>query len=179
MKKKLFLAFALIGFWGGINAQILIPKKDYVPKVGHPRYSFGISLQTGASSYPVSFGIYRQNPDSTHEVIFLTKSSFIRQVSGAEKSFANPDKINYFEEYDIDPKILDLLWKLKYDKYPFGTSEEAGWGTEIGAPTQAQFNMLNEFGIQHIYDYSFGENLWLFLLKVKDPVWQGQYQQLR
>jgi hypothetical protein len=161
------------------SAQILIPKKDYVPKVGHPRYSFSISLISGANSTPVSFGIYRQNPDSTVEISYLTLSTFVRQAMGYEKSVANPDTINYFETYGIEPKVLDILWKLKYDSYPYGNSQEKGWGTEMGVPTKGQYQMLNEFGIQRIVDYSFGDNVWKFLKKVSDPAWQIQYEQRR
>lgn len=179
MKQKLFLVFWLILVFNFVQAQILIPKKDYIPKVGHPRYSFSISLISGANSSPVSFGIYRQNPDSTIEVIYLTKSAFIRQAMGYENSVANPDTINYFETYGIDPKVIDLLWKLKYDSYPYGNNQEKGWGTEIGVPTKAQFQMLREFGMQGIVDYCFGDNLWKFLKKVNDPGWQIEYEQRR
>ncbi len=116
----------------------------------------------------------RENPDSTREVIFLTKQSFLRQASGNEKSRANPEKINFFEEYGIDSKVLDVLWKLKHDKNPYG--DELGWGTELGAPTKAQYTMLHEFGIKRKSDYAFGDNLWKFLLKVDDPTWVNQYQ---
>ena len=153
--------------------QIIIPKKDYVPKIRHSRYTFAISLISNGSSH-ISYGIMRENPDSTREVIFLTKQSFLRQASGNEKSRANPEKINFFEEHNIDSKVLDVLWKLKHDKNPYG--DDLGWGTELGAPTKAQYKMLNEFGIKRKSDYAFGDNLWQFLIKVDDPVWVNQYQ---
>jgi hypothetical protein len=154
--------------------QIIIPKKDYVPEIRHSRYSFAISLISGANSNPISFGIMRENPDSTHEVIFLTQDAFLRQATGNEASRANPEKINYFEEYGIDFKVLDQLWKLKYDIHPY--SDETGWGTKPGVPSKAQYIMLNEFGVSKISDYVFGDKLWQFLLKVNDPMWVGQYQ---
>ncbi len=179
MHKKLYLiVFLCFQIYIG-STQILIPKKDYKPEARHPRYSFSISLITGANSEPVSYGIYRQNPDSTFEVIFLTKSAFLRQVMGHESSRANPNKINYFEEFGIDPKVLDLLWKLKHDAFPYEKNDDSGWGTSIGVPTKAQFGMLNEFGIYRVSDCCYGENLWRFLLKVNDPIWQAHYQQLR
>ncbi|HAM99713.1 MAG TPA: hypothetical protein DCQ26_13995 [Marinilabiliales bacterium] len=176
MKQNFYLLIyiLLIPLFGA--SQILIPKKDYVPEVRQSRYSFAISLISGANSFPVSFGIMRQNPDSTHEIIFLTKESFLRQASGFETSRANPEKINYFEEYGIDPSILDELWRLKYDVFPYGNVDEAGWGTKQGVPSTAQFQMLSVFGINKMVDYTFGNKVWLFLTKVKDPVWQGEYQ---
>ncbi len=172
MKKLLTLSFIII-IGASSFGQIIIPKKDYVQKIRHSRYSFGICLISNMNT-DVSFGIMRENPDSTHEVIFLTKSAFMRQVSGAEKSRANPDKINFFEEYDIDSKILGELWKLKHDIYPYG--KELGWGTELGVPSKRQYSMLSKFGINKMTDYTFGDNIWLLLQKVNDPVWVGQYQ---
>ncbi len=170
--KLLTLSFILaIGFSG--FGQILIPKKDYVPEIRQSRYSFGICLISNMNT-EVSFGIMRENPDSTHEVIFLTKSAFLRQVSGHESSRANPNKINFFEEYDINSQIINELWKLKHDVNPYG--KEMGWGTELGVPSKGQYAMLSEVGITKMTDYAFGNNLWLLLQKVSDPVWVGQYQ---
>jgi hypothetical protein len=172
-KSILLILFSL--FWGStLFAQIIIPKKDYIPEIRQSRYTFALSLISGAGDSHVSYGIMRENPDSTREVIFLTKQSFLRQVAGHETSRANPEKINFFEEYGIDSKILDELWKLKHDVNPYG--KELGWGTELGAPSKGQYAMLKEFGIQRKSDYTFGDNLWRFLLKVSDPVWVGRYQ---
>lgn len=155
-------------------AQIIIPKKDYVPEIRHSRYSFAISLNPSFRD-EISYGIMRENPDSTREVIFLTKHAFIRQVTGNEKSRANPDTINYFKEYNLDIKILDDLWKLKHDKNPYG--DEPGWSTvDYGAPSKTQYNLLHEFGIKRKSDYVFGHDLWRFLLKVNDPLWVNEYQ---
>jgi len=174
MKTKIRIFTFLLLFGLTTNAQIIIPKKDYVPEVRQSRYSFAISLISGVNSAPISFGIMRENPDSTREVIFLTIDAFMRQVAGNESSRANPNKLNYFEEYGINSQVLIELWKLKYDVNPYGN--DLGWGTELGVPTKAQFAMLSEFGINKMSDYVFGDNLWKFLLKVSDPLWVGQYQ---
>lgn len=174
MKKPFLLAFLSVFFGCTLFAQIIIPKKDYVPEIRQSRYTFAISLISGAGAAHVSYGIMRENPDSTREVIFLTKQSFLRQASGNETSRANPEKINFFEEYGIDSKVLDELWKLKHDVNPYG--EELGWGTELGAPSKGQYAMLSVFGINRKSDYTFGDNLWKFLLKISDPIWVGQYQ---
>lgn len=174
MKRSNWIIIFLLLIGVNLNAQIIIPKKDYVPEVRQSRYSFAISLISGVNSAPISFGIMRENPDSTHEVIFLTIDAFMRQVAGNESSRANPEKINYFKEYEIDSQILIELWKLKYAVNPY--SDEVGWGTELGVPSKAQFGMLSEFGVTKMSDYIFGDNLWKFLLKVSDPLWVGQYQ---
>ena len=157
-----------------VSAQIFVPKEDYVQEIRKSRYSLAICLISGANSTGVSFGMMRQNPDSTHEVIFLTKTSFVRQASGNEKSKGNPNKINHFKENNIDVAILGELWKLRYNKNPY--SDELGWGTKHGVPSKTQFNMLSQFGAYKLKDYIFGEELWLFLQKVSDPTWVGQYQ---
>ncbi len=172
-RPRYLLLSILMGFVLNVSGQIIIPKKDYVPKIRQSRYSFGISL-ISAGADEISYAIVRENPDSTREYIFLTKQSFLRQASGNEDSRANPDTINYFDEYGINPKILDVLWKLKHDVNPYGN--ETGWGTESGAPSEGQYQMLAAFGIHNKSDYAFGDNLWRFLLKVSDPVWVGQYQ---
>jgi hypothetical protein len=93
---------------------------------------------------------------------------------GYEASKANPEKINMFEKYGVDPKILDELWKLKNDINPY--SRETGWGTPSGIPSKAQFNLLKEFGISRMSDYAYGENLWNFLQKVSDAGWVYVYE---
>lgn len=158
------------------HSQIIIPKKDYVPKAGTPRYSFGISLISGSHATLTSYAIVRQNPDSTVQYIFMTFDSFIHQIAGSERSLANPEKINYLDEYGIEIDDFKNLWKLKYDTYPFGMSKELGYGTELGAPSSGQYDMLKRYGISTISDYCFGDNLWEFMLKFKDPQWVGMYQ---
>jgi hypothetical protein len=176
MKLLRYLLIGFICFSTTVNSQILIPKKDYVPEIRQSRYSFALSLISGANSDMVSFGIMRQNPDSSCEMLFLTKDAFIRQVSGNETSRANPNKINFFLEHQIDPKILNELWRLKHDVFPYGKNEQIGWGTKLGVPSEAQFELLKEFGLNKMSDYVYGENLWRLLKKINDPLWTGTYQ---
>lgn len=175
MKKFLFFIL-VVGFTFSGEAQILVPKKDYVPEVRQSRYSFTISLVSGGYNNPVSFGIMRQLPDSTQEVSYLSMSSFILQIQAFQKSKANPDKINYLKEYDISPAVIEDLWKLKYDVNPNSTREEKGWATGKGMPSAGQFAMLAEFGISKMSDYCYGDKLIKLLLKVNDPIWVNQYQ---
>ena len=174
MRKVLGIALLFISTIG--FSQILVPKKDYVPEIRKARYSFTISLISGGNSSMVSYGIMRENPDSTKEVIFLRKDTFIRQISGYEKSKANPDKFNFLEENKIPSYVFDDLWKVKYDKNPFSVREERGWANTKGKPSPGQFQMLSQFGITKISDYCYGDNLIKLLIKLGDPVWVGEYQ---
>ncbi len=159
------------------HGQIIIPKKDYVPKVATPRYSFAISLVSGSHSTLTTYGILRQNPDNTRQFIFLTFDTFIHQVAGSEKSLANSEKINYLEEYGIEVNDFKYLWKLKYDVYPYEGNKDLGYGTELGAPSRGQYELLKPYGISTVSDYCYGDNLWKLMLKIKDPQWVGIYQQ--
>lgn len=174
MKIKFGIIVICLLLFNNLFSQIIIPKKDYVPEIRHSRYTFAFSLMPSFNN-EVSFGIMRENPDSTREVIFLKKDAFIRQAAGYEVSRANKDTLNYFKEYNIDIKVLDELWKLKYDKNPY--SDELGWSTtDYGAPSQGQYEMLKQFDIKRKADYVFGDNLWRLLIKVSDPVWVNKYQ---
>jgi hypothetical protein len=175
MKRLTFTIFLFTCFQ--LKSQILVPKKDYVPEVRHARYSFGISLLPSGNTL-VSYGIHRMSPDSTVEMNFLSFDSFVRQFSGFEQSKANPDKINYMEEYKITPESIQSLWKLRYAEYPYGQSKEIGWGGKLGMPSQAQMQLLANFGVKNIGDVIYGENLLKLLIKMNDPVWVGQYQLL-
>lgn len=157
------------------SGQILVPKKDYVPEVRKSRYSFGISLIAGSHQSLVSFSIVRELPDSTKEYIFLRKDSFIRQMLGVERSKANPDTINYFEEYDIPISTIDNLWKLKHKVHPYSTREVPGWANG-NMPSPGQFQMLAPYGITRMSDYSYGHDMIKLLIKVSDPIWVGEYQ---
>lgn len=176
MKKLLVIIIGILSMLS-TQGQIIIPKKDYEPKVGTPRYSFAISLISGSHSSLTTFGILRQNPDSTVEFLFLTFDTFIHQIAGSEKSLANPDKVNYLDEFEIEIKDFKSLWKLKFDVYPFEGGRDLGYGTEMGAPSKGQYEMLKPYGISSISDYCYGEDLWKFMLKFKDPQWVGVYQQ--
>lgn len=158
------------------NAQILVPKKDYIPEVRKSRYSFCISLVSGGYSSMVSYGIMRELPDSSKEVQHLSRATFIRQFGGGEDSKANPEKINFFKHYQIATYIFDDIWKLKYNKNPYSVREDKGWASGTNQPSKAQFQMLSEFGITKIIDYAYGDKLILFLQKLSDPIWVGEYQ---
>ncbi len=175
MKKTLIIAI-LIGLNFAVTSQILVPKKDYDPEVRQARYSFTLSLVSGGYNTPVSFGIMRQLPDSSKEVIYLGINNFILQIQAFQKSKANPDKINYLKEYDISPAVINDLWKIKYDLNPYSVREEKGWASGKGTPSPGQFAMLAEFGIRKMSDYCYGDNLIKLLLKANDPVWVNQYQ---
>lgn len=174
VKKTLITGVFLLGFLF-VKAQILVPKKDYVREIRQARYSFAFSLTTAPNSKLITFGIMRENPDSTHEVIFLTQEAFVRQIKGLESSRANPDGIDLFDANHIDSEILNELWKLKYDKKPYQRDEIIGWGTENGVPSKMQFEMLSELGVYRVDDYFYGDNFWRILKNMSNPVWKGKY----
>ncbi len=178
MPQLLFtIGFVIVTFFA--NAQVLVPKKDYVAQRHLTRHSFTVCLIAGANSSPVSFGIYSLRPDSTVSVLYLTPDAFVRQFRGVEESVANPDRVDLCALHQIDSTVFAKVWKLKYDQYPFGPPDEPGWGTASGTPSQAQFNMLSQFGIYTITDHCYGDNLYKLLKQLGNNVWVGQYMQLK
>lgn len=176
--KKLF-AILLMALSFQTSAQILVPKKDYVPEKRIARYSFCISLLPAPNSGAVSFGIHRMAPDSTVEVNFIRYETFLRQFSGNEECRANPDRIDFLEKLGIEQYIIKEAWKLRYSSYPFGKSEVPGWGRDNGMPSPAQMEELKQFGIERISDVIYGDNLFNLLRKLNDPAWVAKYKMLR
>lgn len=174
--RKIFISTFIIALTFTSFAQILVPKDEYKPEVRQSRYSFSISLVSGGYNSPISFGIMSHLPDGSKEVSYLSIDSFILQIQGFQKSKANPDKINYLKEYDISAAVIKDLWKLKYDVNPYSAREEKGWANGKGTPSAGQFDMLSKFGISKPSDYSSGENVFMLLLKVNDPIWVNQYK---
>lgn len=177
MKHLLTLMLIIAGL--NLNAQILVRKgeADIEPRMS--RFSFCISLLPGGNSNPVSYGIHKLCPDGKAEVTFVNYDSFLRQFSGHQESRANPDRINYMEEYGITADVLKNLWKLRYASYPFGNSKEPGWGRECGVPTDGQMQILKQYGVEFIGDVIYGDNLINLLKELENPSWVSQYRQAR
>lgn len=177
MMKSVLLGLLLFLTYLQVSGQILIPKEDYEPKVATASHSFAISLISGSHVTLTTYGMVRQNPDSSVQFIFLTFDTFIHQISGHEKSLANPNKINYLEEYGITINDFKNLWKLKFDSYPYEGNKDLGYGTKLGAPSKGQYELLKPYGISRVSDYCYGDKLWKLMMKYKDPQWVGMYSQ--
>lgn len=177
MKRLLTLLLVVAGL--NLNAQILVRKGEADQEPRLSRYSFCISLLPGPNSTPVSYGIHILRPNGKSEVNSINYDSFLRQFSGHEESRANPDRINYLDEYGISADIIKGLWKLRYASYPFGNSKEPGLGRDCGVPYDGQMQILKQYGVESVGDFIYGENLIKLLNDLKNPSWVSQYQQSR
>lgn len=173
MKHLLTLMLIIAGL--NLNAQILVRKGEAQLETRLSRISFCISLLPSSNSEPVSYGIHRLCPDGKAEVTHLSFDAFLRQFCGYEESRANPDRINYMEEYGISQATIKNLWKLRYATYPFGKSNEPGYGRECGVPTDGQMQMLKQYGIEFVGDAVFGESLFNLLKDFENPAWINKY----
>ena len=161
------------------NAQVLLPKKsaNVAPRLS--KFSFCVSLNVSANSGAVSYGIHKLTPDSTQEITFVTYGTFLRQFSGNEQSRANPNRVNMMELNNISRETIRDLWKLRYASYPFGKSEEIGWGGEKGFPSEGQMRILARYGVKNIGDAIYGDNLINLLKDMENPTWVGEYMRAK
>lgn len=162
-----------------VNAQVLTPKKDAVVAPRLSRLSFCISLNVSANSGAVSYGIHKLTPDGDQEITFVNYDTFLRQFSGNEESRANPNRVNLMELHGISRETIKELWKLRYASYPFGKSEEVGWGRENGVPTDGQMKILERYGIKSIGDVVYGDNLINLLKDMENPAWVSEYMRAK
>jgi hypothetical protein len=156
--------------------QIIVPKgSHYNYRVGI-QYTFVMSLRTGPSSEPCTFGIYALFPDSSSRVYFLKSDIFLAHITAKIKSPANPDSIDFLKLYNIENETYKNLWKLKSRVYPFQGKDEIGWGGPRLYPTPQQFDMLKPYGISNVQDFVVGDDIWKLLQKMQDPLWVNKYQ---
>ena len=177
MKKLFVILMVMMGM--AVQAQVLAPKGSIEIKPRLSRYSFCISLNPSANSGAVSYGIHKLTPDSTQEITFITYDTFLRQFSGNEESRANPHKIDFFEKEGITRQTIKDLWKLRYASFPYGKSEEIGWGGEKGVPTEGQMRILSRYGIKFIGDAVYGDNLIKLLKDMENAAWVGEYMRAK
>jgi len=113
---------------------------------------------------------------------YLTKTSFLMQITGQQDSKANPNHINYMKEYKIFWQTLDQLWKLKYSEYPYdrkGNEDTKGWAKMKYSPSPEQLRYLQQhYGIKSITDFIYGKHLFQLLKDMQNPEWVNNYMNL-
>lgn len=113
---------------------------------------------------------------------YVTKTSFLMQITGQQDSKANPNHINYTKEYQIFWQTLDQLWKLKYNEYPYDrrqNQDTKGWAKMKYSPSPEQLRFLQQhYGIKFITDFIYGKNLFRLMKDLQDPNWVSNYMNL-
>ena len=177
MIRKTVLFIILIFLFLVSNSQVIIPKeRGSHEEPVYAKHYFGIRLVPTAQSKAVTYIIYSFFYDSTKNYQVITKHEFMSQFSGGIDSKANPEGRNLFNEYKIDPRVFEHLWKVRYPEYPFGKDKIPGWAGGNFIPSKAQMKMLKPFGVNHPADMIYGDSLISFLKSVSDAGWVNRYK---
>ena len=145
-------------------------------------YFLGFSLTPSYSTILEFYIVYAPN-NIVKEKKTISKTTFLAYATGTTKNSANPNLINMFEKYGIkNEKTIDDLWRLRYKTYPFLTSGEydtKGWSNNDSfplMPTPKQLELLNQYGINKIYDVCWGENCFKLIKALENQAWVDKYK---
>jgi len=175
----ILICIATLGF--SQNSNILVPKTQESQKEDVIQAYFGISLLTSYNGF-IRYGYIQIKPNGETKISYLTRQEFIYQVTGQERSKANPDGKNLLAEKQIKWDTFEDLWKLRYTEYPYDgpRSKEQGWAGRDFAPSVAQWDFLKKnYGYQKFTQFLYGEDMWRLVKDSQDPNWQNQYSSLR
>lgn len=165
-----------------------------VPNVDKKRftqYSFGVCITPSVNSQLVTYAIIGTYEGQITSRQFISIDNFILQASGRQFSAANPERKNLFMDYNVSDCYplfdtirdryvgyscitVDDLWKIRYAKHP--QKNEFGWCKSQWSPKAGQLAILMKYGIGHISQYIYGENLWKLLKDMQDPAWIEAYR---
>lgn len=174
------LLFPLLG------VQKLTPSKNNA--------SFGVRISIGANSELYNLAGFRFNQDgSFRERRFLSKDDFIRFASGFWPSLYNKDKEDLFKKNGVEGgmifidtlnkkipycPVLDSLWKIRFDRNPFGRAYEDGWSQGKFKPSSKQeLFLLKNYGIKYLdTDFIIDTSFWKLLKDMQSPDWILEYK---
>lgn len=157
---------------------------------------FGISLSTGLNNQLFTLFIVKEFEGKIIQADPITREQFVLQAQGVVPSKANPDRINFFREYEVttclpdapdtanihlmDCSVFDELWKIRFWEYPFrlgeGQHPGKGWAEKREAPSARQLLLLTDYGLLHLSDIARGENAFRLLRDVGDSSWVDNYR---
>lgn len=164
------------------QSQIIVRKTESNEPYYKNQWHFGFTLMTGMNNNLVRFGFVKIHEDGRKEYTWLSQKRFIMQAAGFESSKANKDTLNLFEKYEVDPGLLDHLWKLRYQEYPFDVKEnkETGWAAKQFVPGDKQWAYLKQnFNFGSLTEFCYGENFWRLLKSIQDPDFINHYSSLK
>ncbi|GAB4284621.1 MAG: hypothetical protein Kow0068_09730 [Marinilabiliales bacterium] len=148
------------------------------PKPTYKSY-FGFSLEQTMYGGMIHYGIARVHADGKEEYRYCSRHVWLLQVAGHIASEANPDTVNLFLKYDIDPKIVLDLWKLRYSEFPYKSQNQTmGWAQKPYGPSDAQLAFLKKYGFKTITSFVYGYNAFRLLKDMMDPDWVSNYMNL-
>lgn len=154
---------------------------------------FAVGLFTGAHSQLVTYAFVTVRDGNLEAVQVVSEQQFMYTALGYWPHVVNPNRINFFEKYDVDScfllyndagtkvagyynKPFHDLWKIRFFEHPFHFDME-GWSQGRIKPCRWQSEYLQyRYGIQSVLtDYFWGDSLFKLLRDVQDPVWIDNY----
>lgn len=179
------------------------------------KYELGFKLMPTAGTKVVTYavlGIDTLNDNKIVKTEFVQEGIFVKYCKGLLWNKANPKKVNFFDQYEVDCGIMlgdpimrkgiltqDTLWeemaplclpfydiwKLKYGVHPHYSKgstaipdEDKGWAKTRYYPGHKQTLKLQEYGINNIDDYFFGDGMFRLLKDIQDYEWIDNYKEL-
>ena len=156
---------------------------------------FGVKVSIGPNSSTTSYICFLHNGRTLTNQRYVDKDTFIKFISGFWPSKYNPNRINLFEEHDIDCSViedeisrkkfgvcvpLDSLWKIRFATYPFRTMAEDGWSNKLHKPSpQQEVYLYNRYGVKHVdADCFIDTSFWMLMEDVMNPDWIVNYKGL-
>ncbi len=156
-------------------------------------HQFGISLNTGINNELFTLFIVKVHGLEVVGTEPITREQFMLQSQGVVPSKANPDQENLLRKYKVeaclhpdtmkyyrDCYVLDELWKLRFDEYPFhpigGHMPEKGWAKRKNVPDAGQMLMLANYGLLRLSGLIRGEDVFHLLRDVGDSTWVDRYR---
>ena len=137
---------------------------------------FGFSLVQTMYGGMIHFGIVRVHSDGTEEYRYYGRHNWLLQVAGHLGSEANPDSVNLFLKYDVDPRMVLDLWKLRYSEYPYKSkTQKTGWAHKMYGPSEGQLTFLKKYGFETIVSFVYGDKAFQLLKDMMDPEWVDAY----
>ncbi len=172
-KLKIIIAIYLSFGAGSVFAQ-------QSPEASKIKHYFCVELVNGVSDNLVRYGILTIGLSGKKNVQFIPLDEWMMQFTGRKPSKANPDTVDFMREYNISFKTIKNLWKLKYSEYPWRKKHEdhiPGWARKTLAPSNAQMEILKQYGIKKfIVEPIYGPNLIHLLQDMQNPDWVQNYK---
>jgi hypothetical protein len=151
----------------------------------------GFNLMPGANNNLVNFALVTVLPNGQKIIRNITRNEFIRLACGQCHDDVNPNGENLFAKYEVEEcglyrdsifkkasficSSLDQLWKLRYQREPYGGADSLGW-TGATIPSNGQMGILKQYGAKSLDDFIYGENAFKLLHDMQSFAWQSRYK---
>lgn len=157
------------------------------------RTVFAIGLFTGSHSSVPTYAFITFSGNSVVGSEVIREQRFMYSALGHWPSPANPDRVNLFEEYNVDSCFLLVdedqrvngyyckpfadLWKIRFYESPY-EYDTRGWSQGQYKPSRFQMEFLQkEYGVSNVLtDYFYGDSLFKLLRDVQSDVWVNKYK---